>query len=38
MARGREGDWRDWHAVDEWADTIAAELAVADGVHGEEEP
>jgi menaquinone-dependent protoporphyrinogen oxidase len=26
MARGREGDWRDWHEVDEWADRIAREL------------
>jgi menaquinone-dependent protoporphyrinogen oxidase len=26
MARGREGDWRDWAAVDEWAATIAHEL------------
>jgi menaquinone-dependent protoporphyrinogen oxidase len=23
MARGREGDWRDWQQVDEWAATIA---------------
>ena len=27
MARGREGDWRDWDEVDEWAGTIARELA-----------
>jgi menaquinone-dependent protoporphyrinogen oxidase len=26
MARGREGDWRDWTAVDEWAAAIAHEL------------
>ena len=26
MARGREGDWRDWEAVDEWAAQIAAAL------------
>ncbi len=26
MARGREGDWRDWHEVDEWAGAIAREL------------
>lgn len=26
MAKGREGDWRDWNEVDEWAGTIAAEL------------
>jgi menaquinone-dependent protoporphyrinogen oxidase len=26
MARGREGDWRDWAAVDEWAAAIAHEL------------
>jgi len=26
MARGREGDWRDWAAVDEWAAEIAHEL------------
>jgi menaquinone-dependent protoporphyrinogen oxidase len=26
MARGREGDWRDWHEVDEWAADIAREL------------
>jgi menaquinone-dependent protoporphyrinogen oxidase len=26
MARGREGDWRDWQAVDDWADTIARQL------------
>ena len=26
MARGREGDWRDWAAVDEWSATIAHEL------------
>jgi menaquinone-dependent protoporphyrinogen oxidase len=26
MARGREGDWRDWQVVDEWAATIAQEL------------
>ena len=27
MAKGREGDWRDWQDVDEWADAIARELA-----------
>jgi menaquinone-dependent protoporphyrinogen oxidase len=27
MARGREGDWRDWDEVDAWASTIARELA-----------
>jgi menaquinone-dependent protoporphyrinogen oxidase len=27
MARGREGDWRDWEDVDEWARAIADELA-----------
>jgi menaquinone-dependent protoporphyrinogen oxidase len=27
MARGREGDWRDWDEVDEWAGTIARELS-----------
>ena len=27
MARGREGDWRDWHAVDEWAGAIAHDIA-----------
>lgn len=27
MAKGREGDWRDWHDVDEWARAIADELA-----------
>lgn len=26
MARGREGDWRDWQAIDEWAAGIAHEL------------
>jgi menaquinone-dependent protoporphyrinogen oxidase len=26
MARGREGDWRDWRAVDEWAASIARHL------------
>jgi menaquinone-dependent protoporphyrinogen oxidase len=26
MAGGREGDWRDWAAVDEWAAAIADEL------------
>jgi menaquinone-dependent protoporphyrinogen oxidase len=26
MARGREGDWRDWDAVDEWAAQIASAL------------
>jgi menaquinone-dependent protoporphyrinogen oxidase len=26
MARGREGDWRDWAAVDEWAAAIVHEL------------
>lgn len=26
MAGGREGDWRDWTAVDEWATAIAHEL------------
>ena len=26
MARGREGDWRDWQAIDEWAAEIAHEL------------
>jgi menaquinone-dependent protoporphyrinogen oxidase len=26
MARGREGDWRDWDAIDAWAATIAQEL------------
>jgi menaquinone-dependent protoporphyrinogen oxidase len=26
MARGREGDWRDWREVDDWADAIAREL------------
>jgi menaquinone-dependent protoporphyrinogen oxidase len=26
MARGREGDWRDWQAVDAWAAVIANEL------------
>jgi menaquinone-dependent protoporphyrinogen oxidase len=26
MAKGREGDWRGWDEVDEWADTIAHEL------------
>ena len=26
MAGGREGDWRDWAAVDEWAAAIAHEL------------
>jgi len=31
MARGREGDWRDWAAVDKWAGAIAHELqATAD--------
>lgn len=29
MARGREGDWRDWVAVDHWAATIAHELQPA---------
>jgi menaquinone-dependent protoporphyrinogen oxidase len=28
MARGREGDWRDWAAVDEWAAAIAHELQI----------
>jgi menaquinone-dependent protoporphyrinogen oxidase len=31
MARGREGDWRDWAAVDDWADTIAHELQPTPG-------
>jgi hypothetical protein len=26
MARGREGDWRDWQAIDDWAAAIAREL------------
>lgn len=26
MARGREGDWRDWQAIDEWAKGIAETL------------
>lgn len=26
MARGREGDWRDWDAVDEWTAQIASAL------------
>jgi menaquinone-dependent protoporphyrinogen oxidase len=26
MAHGREGDWRDWDAVDDWAAAIAHEL------------
>jgi menaquinone-dependent protoporphyrinogen oxidase len=26
MAHGREGDWRDWQAIDEWAAAIAGEL------------
>jgi hypothetical protein len=26
MARGREGDWRDFEAVDEWAAEIADAL------------
>jgi menaquinone-dependent protoporphyrinogen oxidase len=26
MAHGREGDWRDWQAIDEWAAGIASEL------------
>jgi menaquinone-dependent protoporphyrinogen oxidase len=26
MARGREGDWRNWQAIDEWAARIAGEL------------
>jgi menaquinone-dependent protoporphyrinogen oxidase len=26
MARGREGDWRDWQDIDEWAGSIAREL------------
>lgn len=26
MAGGREGDWRNWQQIDEWAATIAAEL------------
>jgi hypothetical protein len=26
MARSRDGDWRDWAAVDEWAAAIAQEL------------
>jgi menaquinone-dependent protoporphyrinogen oxidase len=26
MARGREGDWRDWKAIDTWAAAIAGEL------------
>jgi menaquinone-dependent protoporphyrinogen oxidase len=30
MARGREGDWRDWAAVDEWASAIAHELQTPD--------
>jgi hypothetical protein len=24
MARGREGDWRDWEAVDEFAEALEA--------------
>jgi menaquinone-dependent protoporphyrinogen oxidase len=31
MARGREGDWRDWAAVDDWAATIAHELQPTPG-------
>lgn len=27
MAKGREGDWRDWDEVDAWASAIARELA-----------
>ena len=27
MARGREGDWRDWQAIDDWAASIAHDLA-----------
>jgi menaquinone-dependent protoporphyrinogen oxidase len=26
LAHGREGDWRDWQAIDEWAAAIANEL------------
>lgn len=26
LARGREGDWRDWAQVDAWANSIAAQL------------
>lgn len=26
LARGREGDWRDWEAIDEWASGIANAL------------
>jgi menaquinone-dependent protoporphyrinogen oxidase len=37
MAKGREGDWRDWHAVDEWAGAIADELAVPEDRGGEEQ-
>jgi menaquinone-dependent protoporphyrinogen oxidase len=29
MARGRDGDWRDWQAVDAWATSIADELQQA---------
>jgi hypothetical protein len=25
-AHAREGEYRDWHAIDQWAATIAAEL------------
>jgi menaquinone-dependent protoporphyrinogen oxidase len=38
MAKAREGDWRDWDAVDEWAGSIAAELAVAGGSYAESRP
>ena len=34
MARGREGDWRDWAAVDEWAAAIAHELENSQGGAG----
>jgi menaquinone-dependent protoporphyrinogen oxidase len=34
MAHGREGDWRDWQAIDEWAAGIAHELAPRNGGDG----
>jgi hypothetical protein len=33
MARAREGDWRDFDAVDEWAAAIAHELHAAADLH-----
>jgi menaquinone-dependent protoporphyrinogen IX oxidase len=34
IARVHEGDSRDWHAIDQWAATIAGELRLGEGPIG----